>query len=183
MEPPHQHPSSSCFPPFLLRSFLPLWITLLLCTSITPTAPLLLTGPLPQMPCPFPHHPSLSWLCKLPVIDPDHITVVFPPCVHRSLSIQGQTLMRPPQRPHWWEPQCEKGWPSPRAPRTEHQLPRGSPPNTKTSTVDRNLKGHREKEIEGERVEKREEISCSNSLRSVRWKIIKRKWDRCMTSA
>lgn len=67
-------------------------------------------------------------------------------------------------------------------PRQEHpelniSCPGLPPPplRTKTSTVDRNLKRRKQKEMDGEKVKKREEISCSDSLQSVSWKIIKRK--------
>lgn len=48
---------------------------------------------LPHMPCPPLPHPSLSLLHKLPVIDPGHISVVFP--VHFwELQHPGPALMR-----------------------------------------------------------------------------------------
>ncbi|KAM7414441.1 hypothetical protein PAMA_019318 [Pampus argenteus] len=94
-----------------------------------------------------PTYPSLSLLHKLPVIDPDRCCF---PCVHGSLSIQGQPLMRPPQRAIDEKPSVREDDPSQEHPELGISCPRLSL-QTKTSTVDRDLKGHGEKEGERKR--------------------------------
>lgn len=87
-------------------------------------------SPLPYMPCPLqpPTYPSSSLLHKLPVIDPGPIVVVFPMCPWEPQH-PGPALNEAPTKGHWWEAQCERGWPQPTAPRTGHQLPRALPPH------------------------------------------------------
>lgn len=75
-------------------------------------------------------------------------------------------------------------------PRQEHpelhiSCPWALPPSNPYKDIHcgQELKKTLTKKIDGEKVKKREEISCLDSFKGVRGKIIKRKSDGCMTSA
>lgn len=145
-EQPYSPPCFSFFPPSVNH-----------CPSAVHPS---LSPPTPLLPnqAPTPHalssatttHPSLSLLHKLPVIDPGHIAVVFVFCVYWSLGTQGQCLMRPLQRPIDERPSVREDDPSQEHPELGISHPRPSH-HTKTSTVDRDLKGHIGKQGERER--------------------------------
>lgn len=117
--------------------------------------------------CPVLCNPPWSLLHKLPVIDPGHIAHVFPPVCLLEPQHPGPGLNEAPTKAHWWEAQCERGWPQPRAPRAGHQLPRALPPHKEVHCGQRPERAQRKggRERTGK---KREEISCSNNLENVR---------------
>lgn len=131
----HQHPLSPRFPSLLL-SFPSYWITAPSAmhpyspppASSLPHIPCLLQPPHPH-PHPTPAPPLLQLLHKLPVIDPGHIALVFPLVCLWEPQHPRPTLNEATTKAHWWEAQCERGWPQPRAPRTVHQLPQALPPH------------------------------------------------------
>lgn len=101
--------------------------------------------------CPVPCNPdpSLQLLHKLPVTAIQAVLLLFsPPCVYGSLSIQGQPLMRLPQRPIDERLSVIEDDPCQEHPELCISCPRLSL-HTKTSTVDRDLKRHREGERKG----------------------------------
>lgn len=122
------HPPASllffCFPSFLTES-------LTLCSALVPPTPIPPNQPSTPhaLSSATPSHPSPSLLHKLPVIDPGHIAVVFPPVCLLEPQHPGPALNEAPTKAHWWEAQCKRGWPQPRAPRTGHQLPKALPPH------------------------------------------------------
>lgn len=144
----HQHPSSPCFPSFLLSPSPSLNHRASAMHPSPPSHPSPTQSPLyPTCPvlCNHPTHPSLSLLRKLPVIDPGHIAVDFPLCVWEPQHPR-PTLNEAPTKAHWWEAQCETGWPQPRAPRIGHRLPRGSPSTQRRPLWTETWKGTGEKE-------------------------------------
>lgn len=114
-----------CFPSPLTELLPPRLCTLILPLPppVSPTYPAFYNTP------PTPTPPLLQLLHKLPVIDPGHIALVFPLVCLWEPQHPRPTLNEATTKTHWWEAQCERGWPQPRAPRTVHQLPQALPPH------------------------------------------------------
>lgn len=144
----HQHPSPPCFPSFLPLSFLAHWISASSATCYysprlpnqpsTPHAPCLHKPPTPSQYC----YISVKLYC---------ISRPCPCCfshVYGSLSIQGHNEAS--TKAHWWEAQCERGWPQPRATRTGHKLPEALPPHKGNHCGQRPERAQRKEEGEWE---------------------------------